>query len=186
MDPRKKLFLTLIILISIIIAFRGRIFRNLIDYETSGFRKNHPISNVKLKNEIDNRLVGLTNPDIEEILKISQSLTSATLHFKFDKTEINPNRLIYSKNSHCVGYSSFLTTTCNYILNKYNLNHKWKAKHCFGYLKIGGMNIHKYFSLPFYKDHDFVVIENLETKEFIAVDPVINDYLRIDFITLSK
>jgi len=49
-----------------------------------------------------------------------------------------------------------------------------------------GTNIHKYFNSSFFKDHDFVTIENKTTGEIFAVDPTVNDYLRIDFITYSK
>ena len=40
--------------------------------------------------------------------------------------------------------------------------------------------------LHFFKDHDFVTIENKETGEIFAVDPSVNDYLFIDFVTFNK
>ena len=63
---------------------------------------------------------------------------------------------------------------------------KWNAKPQIGQLYFLGTNIHKYFNSSFFEDHDFVTIENKSTGEILAVDPTVNDYLNIDFITYSK
>ncbi|GGG62573.1 hypothetical protein GCM10011378_43400 [Hymenobacter glacieicola] len=46
--------------------------------------------------------------------------------------------------------------------------------------------MHKYFNSAFFKDHDFVTIENKRTGKVYAVDPTIDDYLSVDFITYKK
>jgi hypothetical protein len=71
-------------------------------------------------------------------------------------------------------------------LKRYNLADRWTAKPQIGQLYFLGTNIHKYFNSAFFKDHDFVTIENKKTGEILAVDPTVNDYLHIDFITYSK
>ena len=60
------------------------------------------------------------------------------------------------------------------------------AKHQIGQLHYLEINIHKYFNSSFFKNHDFVTIENRETEEIIAVDPTVNDYLYICFITYAN
>jgi hypothetical protein len=46
-------------------------------------------------------------------------------------------------------------------------------------------NINQYFTSLFVKDHDFVVLENTETKEKIAIDAALYDYFRINKIRLK-
>jgi len=82
--------------------------------------------------------------------------------------------------------ASFFITTCKYVLKKYNLEDKWIVQQQIGQLYFLGTNVHTYFNSSFFKDHDFVTIENKKTGEIIAVDPTVNDYLFIDNITYVK
>jgi hypothetical protein len=158
----------------------------LVTYESLGPRTNYSATDEKLVGYIDANSPGQANPDIEDIVKLGLSITSKQLNFSADKNEIDPNRLISSKTAHCVGYASFFATTCNYLLDKNNLANKWTAKPQVGQLYFLGINVHKHFNSSFFKDHDFVAIENKTTGEIFAVDPAVNDYLNIDFITYKN
>ncbi len=79
--------------------------------------------------------------------------------------------LIVTKTSHCVGYGAFFTTTCNFLLKKYNLGGKWRAKSQKGQIYFLGINVHNYSNSSFFIDHDFVITENNQTSELCAVDP---------------
>ena len=103
-----------------------------------------------------------------------------------NENDVDPNKLITSRKAHCIGYASFFATTCNYLLKKYNLSDQWTAKPKVGQLYFIGQNIHKYFNSPFFKDHDFVTIENKKTDQIFAVDPTVYDYLLIDFINYTN
>jgi len=158
----------------------------LVTYESLGPRTNYSATDRKLVEYIDANSPEQADPDIEDIAKLGLSITSKQLNFSADKNDIDPNRLISSKTAHCVGYASFFATTCNYLLDKYNLANKWIAKPQVGQLYFLGTNIHKYFNSSFFKDHDFVTIENKTTGEIFAVDPTVNDYMNIDFITYKN
>jgi hypothetical protein len=151
-----------------------------------GFRTNFSANEKDLTNLIDANFDNRKDPKIEQIIKLGQSITSKQLNFTISNNDIDPNKLLTSKTAHCVGYATFFATTCNYLLLKYGLNNKWTAKPRIGQLYFLGTNIHKYFNTSFFKDHDFVTVENNETGEIIAVDPTINDYLYIDFITYTE
>jgi len=71
-------------------------------------------------------------------------------------------------------------------LDKYELSGNWIAKPQIGQLNFLGINVHKYFNSQFFKDHDFVLIENKTTDEVFAVDPTVRDYLKINFISYEK
>jgi hypothetical protein len=162
-----------------------------VTYKSDGIRTNYLATNIKLTDYIDANTDKQTDPDIKQIIKLGLSITSRKLNFTADKNDTDPNKLIISKTAHCVGYASFFATTCNYLLEKYNLSDTWTAKPQVGQLKFLGTNIHEYLTnffkdTDFIKDHDFVTIENKKTGEILAVDPTVNDYLRIDFITYNK
>ena len=182
----KRTFITILILTTVGLLFRGWFYRHLVTYKSVGLRTNYSATNEKLTDYIDTSIDNQTNPEIEQIVKHGLSITSRQLNFTSNKNDIDPNKLITSKTAHCVGYASFFATTCNYLLKRYNLADRWTAKPQIGQLYFLGTNIHKYFNSAFFKDHDFVTIENKKTGEILAVDPTANDYLRIDFITYKK
>src|SRR5690606_31192328 len=103
----KGFFLNLIILIIVAILLRGPIFRSLITYDSIGERENYQVTDDKLTYYINSGTESLTDPDVEQIIKQSLSLTSSQLNFTFEKNDNDPNLLIISKTAHCVGYAHF-------------------------------------------------------------------------------
>ncbi len=182
----KRILITILILIAIGSLFRGWFYRHLVTYQSVGVRTNYSVTDAKLIACINANLDKEANPGIEEIIQLGLSITSNQLNYTSSKNDIDPNKLISSNTAHCIGYASFFATTCNYLLNEYNLANSWTAKPQIGQLYFLGTNIHPYFNSPFFKDHDFVTIENKTTGAIFAVDPTINDYLMIDFITYEK
>ena len=187
----KRTLLIILIISTVGLLFRGWFYRHLVTYKSVKIRTNYLATNIKLTDYIDANNDMQTDPDIKQIIKLGLSITSRKLNFTADKNDTDPNKLIISKTAHCVGYASFFATTCNYLLEKYNLSDTWTAKPQAGQLNFLGTNIHDYLTkffkdTDFIKDHDFVTIENKKTGEILAVDPTANDYLRIDFITYNK
>ena len=188
----KRALLIILIISTVGLLFRGWFYRHLVTYKSDGIRTNYLATNIKLTDYIDANTDNQTDPDIKQIIKLGLSITSRKLNFTANKkNDTDPNKLIISKTAHCVGYASFFATTCNYLLEKYNLSDTWTAKPQVGQLDFLGTNIHDYLTkffkdTDFIKDHDFVTIENKKTGEILAVDPTVNDYLRIDFITYNK
>lgn len=182
----KRTVLTILILTTVGFLFRGWIYRRLVTYKSVGLRTNYSATNDKLIDYIDISVGKQTDPDIKQIVKLGLLITSRQLNFTANKNDIDPNELIRSKTAHCVGYASFFATACNYLLEKHNLADSWTAKPQIGQLYFLGTNIHSYFNSAFFKDHDFVTIENKSTGEIFAVDPTINDYLWIDLITYAE
>ncbi|WP_139062408.1 hypothetical protein [Aquimarina megaterium] len=120
---------------------------------------------------------------IEEIIELSNRMTSEELNFTFDKISSNPNLVSELKKANCIGYSSLFNSIGNYIIGKQKLTDKYEFKHLVGKLDFFGLDIHKLFNSPFFKDHDFNEIKNKLTNEKIYVDPSVRDYLRIDNVT---
>jgi hypothetical protein len=179
----KGFIIAFIILISLGILFRGSIYRSIVKYKSVGIRTNYAADNPKLLDYINTSVPEQADMTIKQIIEAGLSLTSRQLNFTADKNQNDPNKLISLKTAHCIGYASFFATSCNNLLEKNNLSNSWKAIPRIGKIFVFGTNIHNYLNSPFFKDHDFVTIENNRTGEVFAVDPTIHEYLSIDYIT---
>ena len=179
----KRIITALLVLTVIGVLFRGWFYRHLVTYRSIGTRTNYSAKNKVLINYIDANSRQQNSQDVKPIIELALSLTARKLNFTAGKNNIDPNKLITSKAAHCVGYATFFAATCNYLLQKEGLANNWTAKPQIGQLYLLGENVHKYVNSPFFKDHDFVTIENQSTGEIFAVDPTVNDYLAIDFVT---
>jgi hypothetical protein len=182
----KRTILTILILIAVGALFRGWIYRFVVTYKSEGIRNSYVVPNKQFSDYIDKGTQKLITPNIDQIVSHSLVLTSNQLNFSARKNEIEPNKLMTTKTTHCVGYSSFFAASCNHLLKKYNMEDIWVVNQHIGQLYFLGKNIHKYLNSPFFKDHDFVTIENKLTGELIAVDPSLYDYLYIDCVNYSK
>ncbi len=182
----KRTLLIFLILFVVGTLFRGCIYRQLITYKTIEPRQDYPIPNEKLVAYIELNSEDKKELSVKEIIKLSLSITSKQLNFTASKNENDPNKLIFTKTAHCVGYAAFFATSCNHLLRKYDFDEIWIAQPHIGKLYLLGVDIHKYFNSPFFKDHDFVIIKNKKTGATFAVDPTLYDYFYIDFITCKK
>ena len=182
----KRLLLILLFFTVVVILFRGTVYRSLVKYDSVGERTNYSVTDDKLTHYIDTGSKSLADPEIQQIIRSALSLTSAQLNFTAQKNDNDPNKLMTSKSAHCVGYAHFFASTCNYLLDRHKLSGDWIAKPQIGQLYFLGINVHQFFSSPFLKDHDFVIIENKKTGETFAVDPTLSDYLWIDFVSNGK
>ncbi|MBK6835259.1 MAG: hypothetical protein IPG89_13700 [Bacteroidetes bacterium] len=171
-------------LLLLVVLFRGFLFRNSVVY--------HQIKSRDALIIKDDKLIEFVNTSdidtacIEEIIESALDITSEKLSFTDGTCDVNPDKLFYSSKSNCIGYAGFYASICNYLLKKYHLDKEWKATSVVGKLNLFGYDIHKLFSSPFFKDHDFVVIENKISRIKYAVDPTIHDYLGVEYITVKK
>lgn len=169
----KRCFLLIFILFLVVILFKGFIYRNFVEYYDIKCRGIFVIENLSNDN--------FRNTDINEIIDYALNQTSKKLEFKLN----NPGKFMLTGKANCVGYSTFFCSYMIQLLNKNNLDNEWKVNHKVAKLKFLGVDIHQYFSSPSFKDHDFVVLENLKTKEKIAIDPALYDYTRIKRVSLK-
>lgn len=186
MKNLKRILQSILIIVLIGLVFRGSVYRKVITYKSIGERVSYSATNKTLIKYIEENTINAKDPKIEKIIDMGLSATSRLLRFTTSKNHIEPNKLINTKTANCIGYATFFSANCNYLLKKYALDNNWIAKPHKGQLYLFGINIHKYFKSAIFKDHDFVIIENKRTGEVLAVDPSINDYLYIDYVTLKN
>lgn len=184
MRTLKRTIGILSIIILIVIIFRGPLYRSFIKYQPVQKRTDYAITNPELISVCE--LNGILGKDssINDIIRKSLQITSEQLDFTFSKVASNPNELVNAHKANCIGYAAFFTVVCNYQFNELKYSGNWVATHYKGQLYLLGVNIHPYINSSFFKDHDFVIIENTSTGETYAVDPAVNDYFGVDFIAL--
>ena len=178
----KRIFLALTASLAVIILFRGWIYRHSVNYAILTNRSAYA-PDKSFDNFIDERTKKEKINSVDDIIALSLKITSEELSFTTKKCEYNPSSLILSPKTNCIGYSAFFTSTCNYLLSKYGYGDTWKAASLVGQLYLFGININTHFHSSFFKDHDFNVIENKKTGEKLYIDPTVNDYLDINFIS---
>ncbi|PCI97915.1 MAG: hypothetical protein COB15_06975 [Flavobacteriales bacterium] len=182
----KRTLIVFVILIIILFSFQKYLYNTFITYDSIGVRPNYIIKEKKLINYIDIQNENMNLKSVNEVITAGLYITTETLNFSTDKNDTDPNKLITSRNVHCVGYTSFFSATCNSLLKKSNLNETWEAKPHIGKLYLFGTNIHNFFDSSFFKDHDFVIIKNKISEKEIAIDPSLYEYLFISEVTLKK
>lgn len=181
----KRLLITIAVVVLIWFFFGSQIYRACISYDFIGDTKQYTVENAELKKYIDENSNN-EKADIEEVIEDAQELCTDKLNFTFMYCDIDPNELISSKKSNCIGYATFTTATINYLITKNKVQPEWRARPLKGQLYLFGKNMHDWFSSPFFRDHDFVIIENTKTLDKYYIDPTVNDYLGIDYVRIKK
>ncbi len=161
---------------------RTYVFWIFFSYDTIKERTVLDIANEKLKNRL--KETG-SNTSVEDLIQNSLKETASTLNFSFDKCDYETDKLVETKKANCIGYSAFLASVIQFKLKQSGLQNDWKVHHNVGEIYLMNENINRHFNSGFFKDHDFVTVENVKTKETIGVDATVYDYFRIERIKLK-
>ncbi len=170
------------ILIILLILFRGFLYRTSVHYSKVEIRKNRTLTDKNLIEEITKQTDGKIL-NIDEIIKLSNKITSDKLKFTFDKVSSNPNSVSKLEIANCIGYSSLFNAIGNYILKNQKQTDQYEFIHLVGELDFFGFNIHNLFKSSFFKSHDFNEVKYKKTDEKKFIDPSLRDYLRIEYVT---
>ena len=182
----KRSAVGLLFLVTVIFFAREWLYNQAVTYRSIGLRTNYSATNPLLVEQLESATGDGKKADVRQIIDLALTVTSQQLNFTAENNANDPNKLIHSRTAHCIGYASYFATTRNYLLMKNELDDQWIARPQIGQLYVLGTNVHKYLNSPFLKDHDFVIIENIATGETLAVDPTVNDYLKIHLIKYAK
>ena len=184
MKRLKKIVKYLGVTILLLVLFRGVLYRATVNYSKVGIRDNVVLTNNNLIEEINIHMDNKTL-DIEDIIALSNKLTSEKLKFTFEKTPSDPNLIPELKKANCIGYSSLFNAIGNYIIKQQNQTDDYEFVHLVGEINVLGLNVHSLFNDPFFKDHDFNEVIYKKTGERIYIDPSLRDYLRIDRVNFK-
>ena len=185
MKKFRRFLLWCIFIFLILFLLRGWLFRKVNYYTSTGPRDYTSSPSPELIQWIDQHTKDI-KPEISDIIDESLHLAADQLAFTTEKCETDPNKLFLSHKTNCIGYAAFFSTVCNQMIKENKLQQQWIATPHIGQLYFFGINIHPYFKSKFWKDHDFVLVENKMTGERIAVDPSLYDYSGITTVRYKK
>ncbi|MFL5730174.1 MAG: hypothetical protein ACJ75J_11870 [Cytophagaceae bacterium] len=182
----KSIRRNLLILFSLLLLtflFKGSIYRFLFSYRSIGQRSEYPITSRELSSQIENQIKEEKPKDVQEIISLALTISSGSLSFSSASgNPLNPNSLPPGSSTHCIGYSAYFNTVCNYLLRKYGYASVWKSTQQIGKIRFAGIDIHQFFNSAFFADHDYNIIQNSITGETLAVDPSLHDYTGIELV----
>ncbi|MEZ5043415.1 MAG: hypothetical protein R2828_26195 [Saprospiraceae bacterium] len=169
----------------ILILFKSPFYRLTIKYREIGIRPE-----VKIKDEMLIKVIKIKSinreMNMEGIVEIANEITNTELAFTIRQKSNDPNELIYLKRANCMGYSAMFNSIANYLIRENGLETKIEAQHKIGKLEFLGIDLHQFFENPFYKNHDYNQIRNLESGKIVSIDPSVSDYLWIKKITTNQ
>lgn len=182
-DKKGKLMRIALIIVGIIALlffFRGSIYQIAVKYEDAGGIKSYDIKDENMMKHINESLPNDESLDasinIDKIIDMSLDFTDKHLSFVLETKDNDLEKTFASGEANCVGYAAFAASVGSYLLNRFGMNKDWEAKPKKGKLYLFGNNMHKNVKSGWFKDHDFVVFKNKNTKEEIYTDPVAYEY----------
>lgn len=171
----------IVLAILLLLLFRGSVYRSLINYRSIGQREAIIITNKELIKAIDIQAID-RDINLRTIAQIANDITCDQLSFTIGKASGNPNELVKSQQANCIGYAAMFSSIADYLVKANNLEKESAVTHEIGKLDLLGIDVHQFFNSSFFKDHDFNILRNLRTKETLAIDPSLSDYLKISSV----
>jgi hypothetical protein len=174
----KKVILAIATIGILLLVFRGPLFRCSVVYVTTGERPASELKNVEIIRTI--------NPNhhltTAEMVDVAMQLTNERLSFSRSEQSNDPNDVLKMGTANCIGYSAVFNSIMNHLIQVNRKSDSVKAQHLVGGLEFIGVDLHQFIESPFFKDHDFNKVVDLQTGEEFYVDPSVSDILRINRI----
>jgi hypothetical protein len=149
-------------------------------------RSSSTISNDSLKKELRNWIRQNPETSIEDLTDHILEMTADQLNFSFGKCSSDPDKLVTERKANCIGYSSFFNSLMEQAFAELKWTKRYNCKHYVGKIWMGKQNINALFKNPFFKDHDFNIINDLQDNSQIAVDPSLYEYLGVQRVSVRK
>ncbi|MCC6724288.1 MAG: hypothetical protein IT258_07220 [Saprospiraceae bacterium] len=81
-----------------------------------------------------------------------------------------------------MGYAAYFSTVCERLIKRAGLVERYRVKHLRAKISFLGFDLHHLTNDPFFKDHDYNMVEDLKTGSKVFVDASTKDVLGIGFV----
>lgn len=144
------------------------------------------VTNASLQQEIKDWLQENQEIDLDDLIDFLLDLTSEYLEFSFTQNNNNPDILITSKKANCIGYASFYASVFQFSIQQAQLQNRYQCQQVVGKIFYLGQDAHQFFDNPFFANHDFIIIQDLENHQTTVIDPSFYAYLGVRNIDLKE
>lgn len=175
---KKSLVITGLITCGVIL-FRTALFNCCVTYREIGEREVLPLkSELVMHCDFDIR-------DLENLTDEVMELVYSQLEFT-EKSNSNPNEVFQSHQANCVGYSALYCALGQHYSEKQQDKSRFRFKHKVAHIEVLGIDVHSYFSSSFFKDHDYVEVEDVLNGTSECFDPSLYYYLFIQKVNCKR
>jgi hypothetical protein len=175
----KKMLRNIFLIAILLVLVRGWLFRLTVTYHPISERAAITATDEKLAQQLGNQPIDTA---IQSIIRRSLNLTTSQLQFTFGKCDSDPNHLFHTHKANCVGYAAYFNTVCEAMIARAGLNNRYKVRHLRAKITFLGLDLHLLTDSPFFKDHDYNMVEDLQTGERFFVDASTKDLLGIGHV----
>jgi hypothetical protein len=183
MRRRTKVLFVFLALLATLVLARGPLYRLTVSYRPVSERRVIPLTDPVVEDRLVQRMIADQPDDIQDQIDVALKVTSSRLRFVAAHMPSDPNVFWPDDNgANCVGYSALFAALLRTELDSAGLSQRYEVKHLVGKMTFLGFDLHSIFASPFFADHDYNSIHDLETDEVWFVDPTASDYLRIRYV----
>jgi hypothetical protein len=174
----KKHYWPLVVLL-LMFLFRGNIFRLCVSYEPMGQRDFIALTDAELVTEISAWVRLHKAATIEDRIAYARSLTASRVSFVMRTTSGRPDDIVQNGVANCVGYARLFAA----ILDRAAGDGQLKQEILVGELSVFGQSLHQLTNDPFWRDHDYNKITDVNSGEVWFLDATLYDYLGVRQVT---
>lgn len=177
MSYPKKRYLFFLLLVTAVL-FRGQLFRLFISYEPIGHRDLIALTDNDLVHEISDWSAKNPVATPKELIAFARKQTARQASFVMRATSGRPDDVVASGQANCVGYARLFAATLDLADTKNQLNQEILI----GQLFIFGQSLHGLTNDPFWSDHDYNKVKDVNSGEVYFLDATLYDYSGIKWV----
>jgi hypothetical protein len=173
---KKRYYILFFILLAIL--FRGQLFRFCVSYEPAGNRDFIALNDKVLVQKIDDW--GLENPGAtpKQLIAYARKQTARNASFVMRSTSGEPDDIAKSGRANCVGYARLFAA----ILDRVDTDDRFRQEILIGKISLFGQSLHQLTNDPFWSDHDYNKVIDVNSGEVLFLDTTLYDYLGIRWV----
>jgi hypothetical protein len=123
---------------------------------------------------------------LDQLVRFSLQLTGSSLSFVFERAPHDPNAAARRGQANCIGYAALFAAVFNRAAAQANLGSRYRSEHWVGKVSVAGQSLHDLSDSPFFRDHDYNRVVDLQTGAELAVDPSLYDYSDIVYVRMAR
>lgn len=174
---KKRYYLLLSILL--VATFRGQPFRLCVSYESAGNRDFIALNDKRLVHEIENWTA--ENPDAspKQLITYARKQTARKASFVMRSTSGQPDDIAKSGAANCVGYACLFAA----ILDRADVDDRFHQEILTGKISLFGQSLHQLTNDPFWSDHDYNKIVDVNSGAVLFLDVTLFDHFGVRWVS---
>lgn len=174
---KKRYYLLLFILIAAL--FRGQLFRLCVSYEPTGSRDFIALNDKILTHEIDEWTAENPEATSKQLTTYARKQTARKASFVMRSTSGQPDDIAKSGVANCVGYARLFAA----ILDRADVDDRFHQEILTGKISLFGQSLHQLTNDPFWSDHDYNKIVDVNSGAVLFLDVTLFDYFGVRWVS---